>query len=113
VPESPDHRAQSSRAHPPPQIRPVVKELGLTGVTFHCLRHTAASLLIRTGTPVTTASEILGHASRQMTLDVYGHYYEGEQGRFMAQYETILEGGTEQERNEGLSTTDGLEALGA
>lgn len=53
-----------------------LERAGLKGVTIHTLRHTCASLLIQMGTPVTTVSHILGHASVKMTLDVYSHFYE-------------------------------------
>lgn len=55
---------------------PALERTGLRGVSIHTLRHTCASLLIQMGTPVTTVSHILGHASVKMTLDVYSHFYE-------------------------------------
>lgn len=55
---------------------PAVKRTGLKNVSIHSLRHTCASLLIQMGTPVTTVSHVLGHASVKMTLDVYSHFYE-------------------------------------
>ena len=64
-------------------LDPAVKKLGLTGVTSHSLRHTCASLLISLGTPITTVSYILGHASIKMTLDTYGHYYEDDTSLWM------------------------------
>jgi integrase len=64
-------------------FKPAVKRAGLEGVSFHNLRHTAASLLIHSGAPVTTVSGILGHASTQMTLDVYGHWYQNDANTWM------------------------------
>jgi integrase len=64
-------------------LDPAVEKLGLTGVTSHSLRHTCASLLISLGTPITTVSYILGHASIKMTLDTYGHYYEDDTSIWM------------------------------
>lgn len=55
---------------------PAARRAGLENVSIHTLRHTCASLLIQMGTPVTTVSHILGHASVKMTLDVYSHFYE-------------------------------------
>lgn len=43
------------------------------GFTFHCLRHTHATLLLKSGIDVRTVSERLGHASAVMTLNVYAH----------------------------------------
>ena len=80
-----------------------IKSAGLPDITFHDLRHTCASLLIRLGTPINVVSEILGHSSTKMTLDVYGHYYEGDAARWMQALEDQLlpaqKSGTEQERN--------------
>jgi len=64
-------------------FRPALKKCGLSDVTFHSLRHTAASLLISQGTPITAVSGILGHASTKMTLDVYGHFYKGDALHYM------------------------------
>jgi integrase len=55
---------------------PAVKKLGLDGVTVHNLRHTAASQLIASGTPITTVSRILGHTNIVQTLNTYGHYFQ-------------------------------------
>jgi integrase len=49
----------------------------LPRVSFHALRHTHASMLIRAGVDVLTISRRLGHSSTSMTLDVYGHLIEG------------------------------------
>lgn len=46
---------------------------GLRHIRFHDLRHTAATLMLASGVPVKTVSEILGHASANMTLNVYAH----------------------------------------
>ena len=38
--------------------------------------HTAASLMIASGTDVTTVAGILGHAQPSTTLDIYSHAFE-------------------------------------
>jgi integrase len=48
-------------------------ELGLTA-RLHDLRHMHASLLIAAGVDVRTVAGRLGHASTQMTTDVYGAF---------------------------------------
>jgi integrase len=48
------------------------ESVGLTGLTPHGLRHTAASLAIASGADVTVCNECLGK-SATMTLDLYGH----------------------------------------
>ena len=42
-------------------------------ITFHCLRHTFASLLLANGEDVVRVSRLLGHASPTITLNVYAH----------------------------------------
>lgn len=49
------------------------RKAGLAGVGIHTLRHTAASTMLEAGVPLRTVSEILGHASVQVTGDIYGH----------------------------------------
>jgi integrase len=46
-------------------------EAGLSGLTPHELRHTAASLAVSAGANVKSVQRMLGHASAAMTLDVY------------------------------------------
>ncbi|MEX5721625.1 tyrosine-type recombinase/integrase [Geodermatophilus maliterrae] len=52
--------------------------VGLSGLTPHELRHTAASLAIASGASVKGVQSMLGHASAQMTLDRYGHLFPDE-----------------------------------
>lgn len=40
-------------------------------VTFHDLRHTYATVLVRSGADIKAVSALMGHASAAMTLDVY------------------------------------------
>lgn len=49
---------------------------GLPHTTFHCLRHTAATYLIKSGVDVSTVSGILGHAQKSTTLNIYSHVIE-------------------------------------
>ena len=49
---------------------------GLTGVTFHALRHTFASLLIDQGHDSVFVSRQLGHANPAITLRVYAHLFD-------------------------------------
>ena len=49
----------------------------LTGVTFHVLRHTFASLLIAQGHDPVFVSRQLGHANPAITLRVYAHLFDG------------------------------------
>jgi integrase len=42
-------------------------------IRFHDLRHTAATLLLLAGVHPKVVSEMLGHASIAITLDLYSH----------------------------------------
>jgi integrase len=43
--------------------------------SVHSLRHFYASIMIDVGTPPKRLQELLGHASLQMTMDLYGHLF--------------------------------------
>lgn len=47
--------------------------LELPPLTFHGLRHCAASLMLASGADIAVVSKLLGHASIAVTSDVYGH----------------------------------------
>jgi integrase len=49
---------------------------GLPKVTFHSLRHTHASALIRAGLDVVRVSRQLGHSKPTITLSTYAHEFE-------------------------------------
>lgn len=50
-----------------------LKKTGAPKITFHDLRHTHASLLIKQGVHIKVISERLGHSSVTITMDTYGH----------------------------------------
>lgn len=47
--------------------------VGLSGLRFHDLRHTHATLLLQAGVPVAAVSARLGHANAAVTLGIYSH----------------------------------------
>ena len=49
-----------------------VERVGITNLTFHDLRHDAASQLAMAGVPIRDIAEILGHRRLEMTLQ-YAH----------------------------------------
>ena len=53
-----------------------VARAGLPKVTFHSLRHTHASALIRAGLDVVRVSRQLGHSKPTITLSTYAHEFE-------------------------------------
>ena len=54
---------------------PAVEATGLTGLTPHGLRHTAASLAIASGADVKVVQTMSDRKSATTTLDRYGHLY--------------------------------------
>ena len=50
---------------------------GLPDVGLHTLWHSATSVMLIHGVPLTVVSEILGHSSIAITGDVYGHVARG------------------------------------
>ncbi len=59
------------------RFQKILKEAGLPKVRFYDLRHTHASLLIAEGIHPKNIAERLGHASIKLTMDLYGHLFEG------------------------------------
>jgi integrase len=53
------------------------RRLGLPCITFHDLRHTAATIALEEGVPVKVVSEMLGHSSVVVTQQVYLHVTSG------------------------------------
>jgi hypothetical protein len=51
------------------------EKAGLAGVTFHDLRHAAASRLIDAGLDPVTVASVLGHEDASITLKVYAHRF--------------------------------------
>jgi integrase len=56
---------------------PATRSVGLTGLRFHDMRHTAVALAIDQGAHPKAIQERMGHSSITVTLDRYGHLYEG------------------------------------
>lgn len=54
---------------------PALKGAGLRTINLKGLRHSYASGLIASGTPVTEIAKLMGHKSATVTLDVYSHWY--------------------------------------
>jgi integrase len=54
-------------------FHPALKAAGITGVRFHDLRHSFATLLLNKGINLPFVSKQLGHASVNVTVDIYHH----------------------------------------
>ncbi len=93
----------------------IVRQRGLSGVRFHDLRHTFASLMLLGSIHPKIVSEMLGHASVAFTLDVYSHVIPGMQKAAIRVLDEILHPEVADERNGGkmaawendLATKDG------
>ena len=53
--------------------RPLLERAGLPLIRFHDLRHTCATLLLSKNVNPKIVSDMLGHASIAITLDIYSH----------------------------------------
>jgi integrase len=73
--------------------KPLLRRAGLPATTrMHDLRHTCATLLLGRGVPVKVVSEMLGHASVSITLEVYAHLLPDMQESAVRVMEEALKG---------------------
>jgi len=70
---------------------PLLSRAGLRRRGPHQLRHTYASLLIAQGAHPKYIQEQLGHHSIQITMDLYGHLFEGDHRRYVEALDTVLD----------------------
>jgi integrase len=61
----------------PRHFKPLLRRARLPDIRFHDLRHTCATLLLTKGVHPKIASEMLGHSSLSITLNVYSHVIPG------------------------------------
>jgi integrase len=66
---------------------PLLVRAGLPHITFHQLRHTAATILLLKNVNPKIVSEMLGHASIAITLDTYSHVLPNMQDSAVAAME--------------------------
>jgi integrase len=71
-------------------FRELCRKATLTGVSFHSLRHTAATLLLSNGCDVKTLQEQLGHSVPATTLRLYVHTSVADQKRAVAALDKVL-----------------------
>jgi len=69
---------------------PATRAIGVEGTRFHDLRHTAVALAIGQGAHPKALQERMGHSSVTVTLDRYGHLYEGLDGQIATSLDDVL-----------------------
>lgn len=67
----------------------ILKRAGLTGITWHTLRHTFASRLTRSGVDLVTVKELLGHSTITTTMR-YAHSNHDTKARAVAKLPTCV-----------------------
>ncbi|MGG4494142.1 tyrosine-type recombinase/integrase [Brevibacillus reuszeri] len=75
-----------------------IKKTNAPKITFHDLRHTHASLLIKQGVHIKVISERLGHSSVSITLDLYGHLMPNMQEEAAAGLDALIKPTATQKR---------------
>lgn len=75
----------------------LMQKAGLNGLCFHSLRHSFATRCIEQGMDIPTLSQLLGHSSMKMTLDIYAHVTDKHKVEEMRKLEA-LHGGSEIKR---------------
>ena len=70
---------------------PAVKRAGLTGITFHGLRHSFVAILVAAGCNVREVSEWAGHNSVSFTLTRYGGLFEDGSDAAVDRLDALLE----------------------
>lgn len=74
------------------QYKPLLKRAGLPYIRFHDLRHSAATLLLLSGVHPKVVSEMLGHSSINITLNLYSHVLPDMQASATTAMERLLQG---------------------
>jgi integrase len=71
-------------------FKPLLKRADLQPIRFHDLRHTCATLLLSKSVNPKVVSEMLGHASISITLDIYSHLLPDMQEKAVEALEEML-----------------------
>ena len=71
-------------------FRPLLAKAGVPLITFHCLRHSTASLLLSLGIHPKIVQELLGHSQITLTLDTYSHVLPSLQGEALDRLNALL-----------------------
>jgi integrase len=71
------------------------------GVRLHDLRHTCASLAIKTGANVKVVQKLMGHKTAALTLDRYGHLYPDDLDAVATAFDAAAESAADDLRTVG------------
>lgn len=66
------HNPSNLRRH----LKASLTRASLPKVTWHSLRHSAGSIMLKLGVDIVTVSKILGHSSPAVTATIYAHSFE-------------------------------------
>jgi len=64
-------------SNPNPELRGLCKQIGISEITFHGLRHTFATLALESGKNPKDVQKIMGHSQLSTLLDIYWAGREG------------------------------------
>lgn len=73
------------------RFKNILKKCGIEYFNFHMLRHAFATRCVSVGLDVKSLSEILGHSSIQITLNLYVHTTVQQKKIFMRQYNSFFQ----------------------
>jgi len=73
-------------------FKPLLRQAGLPMIRLHDTRHTAATLLLLSGIHPKVVSEMLGHSSINITLNLYSHVLPDMQASAASAMERLLGG---------------------
>ena len=69
----------------------IARKIGAPNTRFHYLRHTYATVAIKSGVDLKTIQEMLGHSEIDTTLNIYGHVYDSMKTSSAVKVETFYD----------------------
>jgi len=72
-------------------FKPLCRKAGVPVITWHQMRHSAATMLLESGIPIANVSRQLGHASPVITAMVYSHVTNDGMHRVAKAMESLLQ----------------------
>ncbi|MCZ6690928.1 MAG: tyrosine-type recombinase/integrase [Planctomycetota bacterium] len=77
-----------------------IREEKRAKITFHCLRHTAASLMVQAGVSIFEVAKILGHSTTAVTMR-YAHFAPQASMAAIDRLDSVIRGATGAEERKG------------